>query len=62
MDALKILTELRQERDNLAQAIMAIERLATPGSGKRRGRPPAWMKKAVPVAERATRKKTDVAV
>ncbi len=37
-----MLAELRTERDNLAEAISVLERLAY-GSGKRRGRPPAWM-------------------
>lgn len=34
-----MLVELRAERDNLEQVIMVI----AAGSGKRRGRPPAWM-------------------
>jgi len=42
MDYMKILAELRQEREHLQEAILVIERLAT-GQGKRRGRPPAWM-------------------
>jgi hypothetical protein len=42
MDVLKILAELRQERAQIEEAILAIERLAS-GRGKRRGRPPAWM-------------------
>jgi hypothetical protein len=37
-----MLTELRQEREQIEQAIMILERLAR-GRGKRRGRPPAWM-------------------
>ena len=41
-DILKILAELRDERTQIEQAILAIEHLAT-GRGKRRGRPPAWM-------------------
>lgn len=43
MDLLKMLAELREEREQIGQAILAIERLAA-GHGKRRGRPPAWMK------------------
>ena len=43
MDVSKILVELRQEREQIEEAIMSLERLAR-GQGKRRGRPPAWMK------------------
>ena len=43
MDVNKILNELRQERDLLQHAIDTLERLAR-GQGKRRGRPPAWLK------------------
>jgi hypothetical protein len=42
MDVTKILTELRQEREQVEEAIMSLERLAR-GRGRRRGRPPAWM-------------------
>lgn len=42
MDVLKMLAELRQEREQIEEAIMTLERLAR-GRGKRRGRPPAWM-------------------
>lgn len=42
MDVSKILGELRQEREQLEEAILSLERLAR-GRGKRRGRPPAWM-------------------
>jgi len=42
MDVTKMLTELRQEREQIEEAIMSLERLAR-GRGKRRGRPPAWM-------------------
>ena len=42
MDVLKMLAELRDERMQIEQAILAIEHLAT-GRGKRSGRPPAWM-------------------
>jgi len=37
-----MLVELRQEREQIEEAIMSLERLAR-GRGKRRGRPPAWM-------------------
>lgn len=42
MDVAKILTELRQEREQIEEAILSLERLAQ-GRGRRRGRPPAWM-------------------
>lgn len=42
MDILKMFADLRQEREQVEQAIMVLERLAR-GHGKRRGRPPAWM-------------------
>jgi hypothetical protein len=42
MDVSKMLGELRQEREQIEEAIMSLERLAR-GRGKRRGRPPAWM-------------------
>lgn len=42
MDVMKMLAELRQEREAIEEAILTLERLAR-GQGKRRGRPPAWM-------------------
>lgn len=42
MDVLKMLADLRQEREQVEEAILTLERLAR-GRGKRRGRPPAWM-------------------
>jgi hypothetical protein len=42
MDLNKMLVELRQEREQLEQAIIILERLAR-GRGKRRGRPPLWL-------------------
>jgi hypothetical protein len=42
MDVLKMLSDLRQEREQIEEAIMTLERLAR-GRGRRRGRPPAWM-------------------
>ena len=42
MDIAKILAELRLEHEQLAEAILSLERLAA-GGKKRRGRPPAWM-------------------
>lgn len=45
MDVTKILEELRQEREQLEEAILSLERLAR-GRGRRRGRPPSWMVEA----------------
>ena len=45
MNINKVLVELRAEKENVEQAINVLQRLAI-GSGKRRGRPPAWMTEA----------------
>jgi len=45
MELLKMIDELRTERDGINETIGVIERLAA-GRGKRRGRPPAWLKAA----------------
>ncbi len=45
MDTTKMLTELRQERESIEEAILVLERLAR-GRGRRRGRPPAWLLEA----------------
>jgi DNA invertase Pin-like site-specific DNA recombinase len=45
MDVAKILVELRQEREQIEEAIISLERLAR-GRGKRRGRPPSWLSEA----------------
>lgn len=42
MDVSKILVELKEERTQIEEAILSLERLAR-GRGRRRGRPPAWM-------------------
>jgi hypothetical protein len=42
MDVTKILADLRQERLQIEEAIISLERLAR-GRGRRRGRPPAWL-------------------
>lgn len=41
---MKMLNELRLERERVEEAIVTLERLVY-GRGKRRGRPPAWMTK-----------------
>ena len=45
MDVTKILSELREERQQIEEAIVSLERLAR-GRGRRRGRPPTWMAEA----------------
>jgi hypothetical protein len=49
MDVEAIIKELRDERETIEQAILSLERLVA-GQGKRRGRPPAWMKQLEIVA------------
>lgn len=48
MDVDKMLGELRREREQIDEAILTLERLAR-GRGRRRGRPPAWLKEAAAV-------------
>ncbi len=43
MDLNNIIRDLKAERDMLSVAIECLESLAR-GGGKRRGRPPAWLK------------------
>jgi hypothetical protein len=45
MDVLKMLAELQQERAQIEEVIISLEPMEM-GQGKRRGRPPAWMKAA----------------
>jgi hypothetical protein len=45
MNIQQMLQELRDERKQIEEAILALERMAT-GQGKRRGRPPKWMTQA----------------
>ena len=42
MELENILSELRQERERIDEAILSLERLAK-SRGRRRGRPPTWM-------------------
>ncbi len=51
MDVTKILAELKEERQQIEEAIVSLERLAR-GRGRRRGRPPAWMSTEVPINRR----------
>jgi hypothetical protein len=45
LDVDKMLAELRLEREQIEEAILTLERLAR-GRGRRRGRPPLWLKEA----------------
>ncbi len=56
-----MLAELRAEREQIVEAIIAIERLAAGTHGKRQGRPPKWMSGANAETAAATepRKDTD---
>ena len=45
LDIDKMLSELRVERQQIEEAILTLERLAR-GRGRRRGRPPSWLKEA----------------
>jgi hypothetical protein len=57
MDIKRILAELHADRQNINQAITALEHV---GGRKRRGRPPKWMSKTAPekgsLAERNKRR------
>lgn len=44
MDIHELLAKLRLEHEQLGEAILSLERLAS-GGPKRRGRPPAWLAK-----------------
>jgi hypothetical protein len=45
LDVDKMLADLRLEREQIEEAILTLERLAR-GRGRRRGRPPSWLKEA----------------
>ncbi len=49
LDVDKMLAELRLEREQIEEAILTLERLAR-GRGRRRGRPPSWLKDATDLA------------
>lgn len=55
MDVAKILGEMRQERAQIEEAILALERLAR-ARGRKRGRPPAWMTAAKKISRRIASK------
>jgi hypothetical protein len=43
MELTKVIAELRAERTAIDEALAALDRIARAGTGKRRGRPPAWL-------------------
>jgi hypothetical protein len=45
MDLIKMIAELRSEREVIDNALIVLERLARTHGTKRRGRPPAWLSK-----------------
>ncbi len=53
-----MLAELRLEREQLEEAILTLERLAR-GRGRRRGRPPGWLKDAANGASLLSEEGTD---
>lgn len=53
MDVDKMLAELRLEREQIEEAILTLERLAR-GRGRRRGRPPGWLKDATAGMDEST--------
>lgn len=57
MDINKMLAELKAEREQVEEAILALERLAA-GRGRRRGRPPQWMSAARSQAPTDSAKRT----
>jgi len=56
MELAAILKELHDERESVEAAIFSLERLAA-GQGKRRGRPPGWMKQLEKVTDTPKRKR-----
>ena len=54
MDLTRMLTELRQERSQIEEAIVSLERLSI-GAGKRRGRPPVWTSEEESITRRRGR-------
>ncbi|MBV9764393.1 MAG: hypothetical protein JOZ48_06065 [Acidobacteriaceae bacterium] len=54
-----MLAELRLEREQLEEAILTLERLAR-GRGRRRGRPPAWLKDATAAVSMVENGQSDI--
>jgi len=59
MDIVKIIAELRSQRAAIEEALIALERLAQ-ANGKRRGRPPAWLKEARAADAKPTKEKASL--
>jgi hypothetical protein len=57
LDVDKMLAELRLEREQIEEAILTLERLAR-GRGRRRGRPPGWLKDATAAVNAADEEDT----
>ncbi len=55
-----MLADLRREKEQIDEAILTLERLAR-GRGKRRGRPPAWLKEAAAAVSSNSSNDIDVA-
>lgn len=53
-----MLAELKMEREQLEEAILTLERLAR-GRGRRRGRPPSWLKDAAAAVSSASEQDLD---
>jgi hypothetical protein len=47
VDLNRIIQDLKAERDRLAAAIECLEKLTAGGRGRKRGRPPKWLKQSV---------------
>ncbi len=58
LDVDKMLAELKMEREQLEEAILTLERLAR-GRGRRRGRPPSWLKDAAAAVSSAGENEMD---
>jgi len=56
MDLVSMLAELRAERDQIAEAMLVLERIAS-SQGRRRGRPPKWMTVSDKVTEQPRRRR-----
>ncbi len=52
-----MIAELRAERAAIDEALAALDRIARAGTGKRRGRPPAWLAATDAAASGEPRKK-----
>lgn len=56
MDLIKMIEELRAEREAIDDALSILERLARTSAVRRRGRPPSWMTAQIAAAEESTRR------